>query len=374
MLFADQPSVLQLLGSLMSKYYRFTSPAVGATTMAIPLGALLAVPFQKASLFSRARRRPQRTDSMTFDTKVTFTSHLVRRAIFTLVLPFAGLAYTLSSAGPPTPFILPVLFAGLIGFLSNLAIAECNGIIMETFDTSDLQPGMTGRPRGASGERTKHKRTNYSSFPRVSSAFAIIQALGFLIGAAATGVGGVAERLIGQQAATGVMAGILLILTIGVLGVLYRFKTVQIIPNHNEEDIEKWERERKMSVQRQEEVVRQGAAEDLSRELEEPWRPIIIGNPSGKTRRMSILELGNLSRWSEIRRKNKLVNEMSREARHPNLAMLEDVRKEIRGKNLGSLRRGESRMSQRSRSQLSQGSEEPEPYAEVDLGDRSKLA
>lgn len=355
-------SSIQLLGSLMSKYYRFPSPAVGATTMAIPLGALLAVPFQKASLFSRARRRPQRTDSMTFNTKVTFSSHLVRRAIFTLVLPFADLAYTLSSAGPPTPFIIPVLFAGLIGFLANLAIAECNGIIMETFDTSDLQPGMTGRPRGSSGERTKHKRTNYSSFPRVSSAFAIIQALGFLIGAAATGVGGVAERVIGQQAATGVMAGILLVLTIGFLGVLYRFKEVQIIPSHNEVDMEKWERERKMSVQRQEEAVRQGAPDDPRPEIEEPWRPVIIGNPSGKTRRMSILELGHLSRWSEIRRKNRLVDEMSREARHPNLATLEDVRKEIRDKNLGSLRRGESRTSQRSRqSKLSQGNEEPEP-------------
>ena len=366
-------AALQLLGSLMSKYYHFTSPAVGASTMAIPLGALLAVPFQKASLFSRARRRPQRTDSMTFDTKVTFSSHLVRRAIFTLVLPFAGLAYTLSSAGPPTHFILPVLFAGLIGFLSNLAIAECNGILMETFDTSDLQSGMTGRPRGSSGERTKHKRTNYSSFPRVSSAFAIIQALGFLLGAAATGVGGVAERHIGQQAATGVMAGILLILTVGVLGVLYRFKEVQIIPSHNEVDMEKWETERKMSIQRQEEAVRQGAPDDRTPELEEPWRPIIIGNPSGKTRRMSILELGHLSRWSEIRRKNKLINEMSYEARHPNLATLEDVRKEIRDKNLGSLHRGGSRRSQRSRrSQLSQGSEEPEAHAGGGLGERSK--
>lgn len=300
-----------------------------------PVGALLTVPFQKAPLFSRARLRPQRTDSMTFNTKATFSSHLVRRAIFTLVLPSAGLAYTLSSAGPPNPFILPVLFAGVIGFLSNLAITECNGILMETFDTSDLQPGMTGRPRGASGEKKKHKRTNYSSFPRVSSAFAIIQAPGFLIGAAATGVSGVAERAIGQQAATGVMAGILLVLTIGVLGVLYRFKEVRIIPSHNEVDMEKWGRERKMSVQRREEAVRQGAPDETTPEIEEPWRPVIIGNPSGKTHRMSILELGHLSRWSEIRRKNRLVDEMSREASHANLATLEDVRKEIKDKKFG---------------------------------------
>lgn len=36
------------------------------------------------------------------------------------------------------------------------------------------------------------------------------------------------------------------------------------------------------------------------------WRPIIIGNPSGTTRRMSLLEFGRLSRWSEIRRWNRL--------------------------------------------------------------------
>jgi len=110
-------------------------------------------------------------------------------------------------------------------------------------------------------------------------------------------------------------------------------------------DMEKWEAECKIGFQCQEEAARQGASDNPTPELEEPWRPIIIGNPSGKTRRMSILELGHLSRWSEIRRKNKLINEMSYKARHPNLATLEDVRKEIKDKNLGSLRRGGSRTS-----------------------------
>jgi hypothetical protein len=346
----------------MSKLYLFRSPAVGATTMAIPIGALLAVPFQKASIFSRARHHAQRTNSMTFEKRVTWTSHLVRRAIFTLVLPFAGLAYTLSSSGPPTPFILPVLFAGLIGFLSNLAIAECNGIIMEAFDTSDLQPGMTGRPRGASGDRTQYKRTNYSSFPRVSSAFAIIHSLGFLIAAGAYGVGGSAQRRLGQVAATGVMAGILLFLTIGVLGTLIRWKEVQIIPECKTEDMEQWEKQRRNSIKLKEEATRSGdpvavaAAED-----EEPWRPIIIGNPSGKTRRMSVLELGHLTRWSEIRRRNRLINEQELGARHPNLATLASVRDAVKDKNISNLRRGLSR-----RSENSSGDSK-----NVDLGERA---
>jgi hypothetical protein len=344
-----------LLGSLMSKYYRFQSPYVGLTTLAIPLGALLAVPFQKASLFSRARHHPQRTDSMTFDKKVTFTSHLIRRAIFTLGLPFASLAYTLSSGGPPTPFILPVLFAGLIGFLSNLAIAECNGIIMETFDTSDLQPGMTGRPRGASGERSQYKRTNYSSFPRISSAFAIIQSLGFLIAAAATGVGGVAERALGAMTATGVMAGILLIKTILFLCVLIRWKDVQLIPSATQTaiDTEQNRQDGLWGDRRDARIAARDAALEANPgqqqpDVEEEWRPIIIGNPSGKFRRMNVLELGAMSRWSEIRRRNRLVHAGSYEDQHPNMATLQDVKQEIKEKT-ESVRREMSRRSQRSR-------------------------
>ena len=37
------------------------------------------------------------------------------------------------------------------------------------------------------------------------------------------------------------------------------------------------------------------------------WKAVVIGNPSGKMRRMSILELGELSRWTEIRKLNFLI-------------------------------------------------------------------
>jgi hypothetical protein len=39
------------------------------------------------------------------------------------------------------------------------------------------------------------------------------------------------------------------------------------------------------------------------------WKAVVIGNPSGKMRRMSVLELGNLSRWTEIRKLNFLIKE-----------------------------------------------------------------
>lgn len=338
----------------MSKYYRFTSPVVGVTTLAIPLGALLAIPFQKASLFSRSRHHPQRTDSMTFEKRVTWSSHLARRAIFTMMLPFAALAYTLSSDGPPVPWILPILFAALVAFLASLAIAECNGLIMETFDTSDLQPSMTGRPRSKSEDTRKNKRTNYSSFPRIASAFAICQGFGFLIAAGATGVGGVVERNLGAKATTGVMAGILLILTVLLLSVLFRWKEIQIIPTTKTGDMERWERQRRQSVQ---DFKRRSESWNANKAIgtkpeppviqEEPWRPIIVGNPSGKTRRMSVLELGHLTRWSEIRKKNKLIDEGSYEGRHPNKAVLESVRHLLR-EHSGSIRgrRTKKRQSQ----------------------------
>ena len=196
-------------------------------------------------------------------------------------LPFAGLAYTLSSGGQPTNYMVPIIFAGLIGFLSNLAIAECHGIIMETYDTSDLQPGMTGRPRRVLPEEDRKKRTNFSCFPRVTAGFAITQTFAFVIAAGVTAWGGVVERHIGAQTATAVMAGVLLVLTLLLIAILTRFKVVQIIPSER-------------------------FGTNVLSGPEDEWKPVIIGNPSGTTRRMSVLELGNLSRWSEIRRRNKL--------------------------------------------------------------------
>ncbi|KAI9705950.1 MAG: hypothetical protein M1836_005356 [Candelina mexicana] len=274
--------VIVLLGALISKYYRFRPEYVGLCVAAVPIGALLAIPFQKASIFSRSRRRPPRTDSMTFERRVTWTSHLLRRLIFMISLPFADLAYTLSSKGPPTHYMVPTTFAALIGFLSTLAIAECNGLIMETYDTSDLQPGMTGRPRSSLPEDIRRKRTNFSCFPRVSAGLAVTQSLAFLMAALGTGVGGVVERNIGARAATGVVAGILLALTLLLTVILWRSWDVQVIPSPR-------------------------TFKGQPMPGEDSWRPVIIGNPSGKMRRMNVLELGEQSRWTEIRRKNRLI-------------------------------------------------------------------
>lgn len=123
--------------------------------MSIAIDALFAVPLTKAGLFSRERKQEPRTDSMTFQRQVTWSSYLVWCIIFMISLPLVGLAYTVSSAGKPTPYMIPIVFAGAVGFLSILSIVECRSLIMETYDTC--------------GADVRRRRINYSGFPRVAA-------------------------------------------------------------------------------------------------------------------------------------------------------------------------------------------------------------
>ncbi|KAI1128835.1 hypothetical protein F5Y10DRAFT_291618 [Nemania abortiva] len=244
-IYAQIVLLIVLLGSLTSKSYRFRAPYVGAVVSSVAIGAFAAIPFQKANLLSRARSTSPKSNLMTFDRKITWTSRLVRRSIFTLFLPVVGVAYTLVSTGPPIHVALPSLFAAMMGFLSCLAISECNGMMMEAWDCSDLQPGMTGR---STSSKDSHKRTNYSSFPRVTAGWNFIQSLGFIFAAGATALGGTVTRRLGQRAATGVVAGILFILSLLLLCTMVRFKRVQIIPECTCSEMDRWKKARRVSL------------------------------------------------------------------------------------------------------------------------------
>lgn len=361
-IYAQVVLIIVLLGSLTSRSYLLRSPIVGTCVAFISIGALTAVPFQKANLFSRGRHHQGMTNELTVvDRQFFWTSHLLRRAIFCIVLPLAGLAYTLSSGGPPIPVEVPVLFSALIGHLSGLAVSECNGLVMEAFDTSDLQPGMTGRPRSVSSK--SHKLTNYSSFPRVTAGLACCHTFGFIFAAGATALGGMAQRNLGQKAATGVVAGILLVLTLLLLAVIVRFKNVQIIPEAKKVEMEKWTNIRRESIRRRSVASASGGrrwslapsrndpAPANAMTEEEMWRPVIIGNPSSKERRVNVLELGHMTRWTEIRKKNRLIDESS----HLNRAALKSARdtvvgeaQEIGAKAAGLVRSVSSRSALRS--------------------------
>lgn len=358
-IYAQIVLVIVLLGSLTSKYYSLRSPLVGLCVAFISIGGFVAIPFQKANLFSRGRHHQD-----TLDTTFSWTSHLLRRAIFSIFLPLVGIAYTVASAGPPIPVEVPTLFAALIGTLSGLAISECNGLIMETFDTSDLplSSGVDGN------NKNSPKHTNYSSFPRVTAGFAVCHTIGFVLAAIATAVGGQAQRHLGQQAATGVVAGILFILTLLLLAVLIRFKDMQMIPTCKTLEMEKWTKLRRASlIRRRSEahsnrsISNKSANPDPDPDL---WRPILLGNPSAKMRRMNILELGALSRWTEIRKVNRLIDETA--GAHLNRAALESAAEAVEeatgkvGAATGALVRRVSRRSQRSRSRSRRGRWEEE--------------
>ncbi|EAA32385.3 hypothetical protein GE21DRAFT_7434 [Neurospora crassa] len=251
----------------------------------------------------------------------TWTSHLLRRAIFLTLLPILGMAYTVSSAGGHIPVPVPVLFATLMGTLSALAVAECNGLIMENFDCSDLLPGMIGRPRGYSNKQPK--RTNYSSHPRIAAGFAVCHTFGFLLAALATTVAGRAQRNLGQREATGIVAGVLFLLTVLLLAVLVRFKEIEIIPSSKTVEMEKWQKIRRESIRKSIIEIKAGRPLPVTMTDEEIWRPRLPGNPSSQFRRVNILELGAMTRWTEIRKKNKLIDES---AAHLNRAALESAR------------------------------------------------
>jgi hypothetical protein len=258
------------------------------------MGALLAIPLSNANLLSRSRQQGPRTNSMTLQSQMTWSSHLIRRLVFMITLPLAGMAYALCSTGPVhVSASAPIFFAALVGFLSNLAIAESLGLIMETFDTSDLQPGVNTKHRQASLAITvKDRRTNYSSFPRVVAGVFVSQTVAYLLAAASTGVGGIMTRAWGSQVSTGVMAGILLGLTLLLTLVLWRFKKVQVVPKR---------------LLGRDYAIGQ-TTDHVPRTLTEmDWKAVIVGNPSGTVRRVNILEMGRLSRWTDIRILNRLI-------------------------------------------------------------------
>jgi hypothetical protein len=262
-------------------------------------GALIATPLTKASWFSRSRVATARTDSMTFQPRITWSSHLIRRSIFTFVLPFAALGYCLSAKGPPLSAAAAIVFAGLLGFLTDLGVAECIGVIMETFDICDLQPGVNTKHRLQSmASAIQRRRTNYSCFPRVTAAFFAAQALSFFLSAAATGVSGRLVNAVGAQIAIAVVAAIVLGVTVLLLTVIWRWKEVQVIPSSISGTVAPFRS-----------TTWDSNAAAPASSTPEDWRAVVFGNPTGKMRRMNVLEMGSQTRWTEIRKLNMLVPE-----------------------------------------------------------------
>jgi hypothetical protein len=112
----------------------------------------------------------------------------------------------------------------------------------------------------------------------VSAGFAVTQSLEFIFVAAATGVCGRLERKVGAMMAMGVVADGLLFLTLLLTVVLARGKVVKMLPDRK---------------------TQTNPAEKIDGSL-------LLGTPGGTIKKITVLEAGRQTRWSEIRRKNRV--------------------------------------------------------------------
>jgi hypothetical protein len=97
---------------------------------------------------------------------------------------------------------------------------------------------------------------------------------------------------------------------------LIRFKKVIIIPQSQVVEMDRLVTARRKSITR---LALHQEDPDISLEDDEAWKPTMIGNPVSKMRRMNVLELGRMTRWQEIRKRNKLIDE----GEHINCAALD---------------------------------------------------
>lgn len=139
-------------------------------------------------------------------------------------------------------------------------------------------------------ETTRRRRTNYSSFPRVCAGFFAAQSLGFFLAAGATGVSGDITRALGAQLAVSIVAAILLFVTLLFMFIMWRWKEVQVIPNSV------------FGAATRKGSIAWGPGAD-----DPEWKAVVIGNASQKMRRINLLEMGSQTRWTEIRKLNKLL-------------------------------------------------------------------
>ncbi|KAK6209279.1 hypothetical protein LQW54_006383 [Pestalotiopsis sp. IQ-011] len=97
-------------------------------------------------------------------------------------------------------------------------------------------------------------------------------------------------------------------------------------------EMDVWIAERRETLRRRATVIADAKAagrKDLKNipEVEVGWKPLVVGNPLDKHRRVNILELGALTRWTEIRKTNRLVDQGAHS--HLNRRALEIAREEL---------------------------------------------
>lgn len=255
--------------------------------MALSVGALLSVPVQLSTFYLRNfRHRVHHRGYPTTRHHYHEGQHPYRAVFFISIflVPAASLAFTISATGPPIHFVVPVFFAGLVVFSGTLAIAECHLIIMENFDISNLpEPllssgsgstsyggGKGGRPHGT--QRPSSLVGSNDDFttchPAITAAFGIFQFVSLASIAGAIGWSRYISEGIGVKYGLGIFTGITFLVTIALVGVLWRWNKVRVLEVYADQDSE------------------YGSGAGVTEEV--------------RVCKISILQKGQLTRWSEV--------------------------------------------------------------------------
>lgn len=273
--------------ALGSGRYNFTAVDTGLAIMALSVGALLSVPVQLSTFYlHNFRHRVHHRGHPTTRHHYHEGQHPYRAVFFISIflVPAASLAFTISATGPPIHFVVPIFFAGLVVFSGTLAIAECHLIIMENFDISNLpEPllssgsgstsyggGKGGRPHGT--QRPSSLVGSNDDFttchPAITAAFGIFQFASLASIAGAIGWSRYISEGIGVKYGLGIFTGITFLVTIALVGVLWRWNKVRVLEVYADQDSE------------------YGAGTGVTEEV--------------RVCKISILQKGQLTRWSEV--------------------------------------------------------------------------
>jgi hypothetical protein len=250
---------LQLLASLITVEYGFSTIDTGVAIFALFLGALLVVPTQLSVYYTKNFRH---RSSLTMHNREyghkDVGQHSYRRWLWmgTIFLPLTSIVLTISAMGPPVHFMVPVFLAALVSFTGALVIAECYIMIMDNFDISDLpepllSTGSGSISQGANSTNHPHgtqrpasltpldDNSFTTSHPCLSSGLAIFHTLAFLFAALAVGVSTHIMEGMSVRSGLGVYTAVTCVVTFGLAFALWRRKEVRLMEVFNEDPEER---------------------------------------------------------------------------------------------------------------------------------------
>lgn len=283
--------LFQLLAELLSDHYRFRPIDVGLAILALSAAALLSIPVQLSTFYMRNfRHRVHHRASLNRQHHYNEGQHPYRTVFLVgaFLVPVGSLAFTISATGPPTHFVIPVFFAGLVAFSGTLSIAECHLIVMDNFDISNLpepllSSGSGSTSRGSSNGGRPHGTQRPSSLvgsnddfttchPAITSAFGIFQFVSLMAIAGAVGWSRYIDEGMGIRNGFGIFTGLTFLVTVALASVLWRWKEVRVLEVYTVRESEE-----------RSEIQATAAVMDNVRVC-----------------KVSILQRGQFTRWSEV--------------------------------------------------------------------------